>query len=104
MAVQQRRRFKDVLEKLDKLKILILGAPIDLAAVAKLPNLYELHLHYDHSDETDLTPLSGLANLQNVCIGMRTQRKIVLSQNLKADPDRILSHGVRSSSRRIKWC
>lgn len=84
----------EALGALKSLEYLVLGAPADLTALAAMESLKAIHLHYAQSGKVDLTPLAGLARLSYVCAG-RDERDIRVSDELRSDPKKIASEGVR---------
>lgn len=84
----------EVIAPLSSLEAVILGSPVDLAQIAHLRHLTELHLHHEQPGGTDITPLASLSQLQFVCLGKRGET-VMISEELKKHPERIASPGVR---------
>lgn len=83
-----------VVETLSKLEELVVSSPVNIAQLAKLPHLTELHLHYRHSGGTDVTELASLPRLRFICLGSQGE-KVTIADELRRHPESIPSPGVR---------
>ena len=86
----------EAIRELKQLEMLVLGAPVDLSPLANVDSLADLHLHCEFKVPLDLSPLAGLPELIRLCILEDSNiRKILISDELRANPEKILSEGLK---------